>query len=481
MALVAAAAGAFALSRGGDGSEEAGGTTTESTSEGTGGTGDTPKLISTTASPQDMVEVPAGTYPLGAEKPEPNAAETKSTTKDLPAFFIDAFEVSNEQYFAFVTAKGAAAPASWVGQRYPGDEQALRPVQGVTFQWATAYCQSLGKRLPSEAEWEAAARGTDGRVFPWGADAAAGGLPDSGTYDRGSIVANKTPEGVFDLTGNAWEWVGDTYDTRVKADLHILRGGQNGYLRKSSLRLPVSNQSSALKIAGFRCAADAVDPAIAPLSFGDFDVPTTGNEVEEVPLAAGVLFDDTFDDATSGWLEVSTDRNRFGYHPNGFFHLETKTEDVDVMAESPFALQPDQHVAVAASAFVDPANTIPGGIYSYGILFRSSVNKDGRALIFVVDPISQAWLVCDRDTETGKWNLIEKKQRNIPEPVDLEVRMKGDDYEFLIGGAQVYSSKIVDASGSGYTGTGVGMVLISYPESQKAHIHFDEFKIRELG
>ncbi|MEZ5263243.1 MAG: SUMF1/EgtB/PvdO family nonheme iron enzyme [Acidimicrobiales bacterium] len=323
---------------------------------------------------------------------------------------------------------------------------------------------------------ETAARGTEARLFPWGDNAADGGLPDDGTYPRGTVPANESTFGVFDLTGNVWEWVGDTYDQRIDGSLHVLRGGQNGYLRKNTVRLPVADSSNALKIAGFRCAADSVDEALPALQFGDFTAPEGGNEVTPTTVPPGVIIDDTFDDATSGWLEFANDQIRFGYHPNGFYHLETKTESVDVTVESPVALDAADPRRINVSAFVDPANTNDdGGVFSYGILFRSSVNGDGNGLIFVVDPRSQKWQVCNRDPDTGKWILIEQKQRAIPDTADLEVRMDGDNYEFLIGGQQVYSREI-----PGYTGTGAGMVLVSYQASTKAHIHFDQFKISEL-
>ncbi|MCC6438973.1 MAG: SUMF1/EgtB/PvdO family nonheme iron enzyme [Acidimicrobiales bacterium] len=468
VALLAAAGGAYALTRGGG--DQAGGETTSTTEGGTSG------FVNAVASAENMVQIPAGTYTLGVDKPEPNAAETLTLTKEVAAFYIDLYEVSNEEFNQFVNEKQAAPPASWPGGRYPGDGQALRPVQGVSYQWASAYCASLGKRLPTEAEWETAARGTEARLFPWGAVAAEGGLPDEGTYDRGSMAANASTFGVFDLTGNVWEWVGDSYDPRVDESLHVLRGGQNGYLRKNTVRLPVADSSNALKIAGFRCAADTADAALPALQFGDFTVPELGNEVTPTTTPPGVILDDTFDDATSGWVELTTDEIRYGYHPNGFFHLETKKESTDVSVESSVALQADRPAKINVSAFVDPANTNDdGGVFSYGILFRSSINGDGNGLIFVVDPRSQKWQVCNRDPDTGKWVLIEQKQRAIPDTADLEVRMKGDTYEFLIGGQQVYARDI-----PGYTGSGAGMVLVSYQASTKAHIHFDKFRISEL-
>jgi formylglycine-generating enzyme required for sulfatase activity/actin-like ATPase involved in cell morphogenesis len=473
VAVLAAAGGAYLLTR--DSGQQGATDGTETTDQDGG-----PLNISTVASPVDMVPIPAGEYTLGSEKPGPNAAETLAKPYAVNAFHLDMFEVSNADYSRFVDEKGAAPALAWVGGRYAeGDEE--KPVQGVSFDWATAYCTSLGKRLPTEMEWEAAARGTEARVYPWGNDAAAGGLPDIGVYEGGFVGTNVSPTGVFDMAGNVWEWVGDSYDPRVPKDSRVLRGGQNGYLRKNSERLPVAATSNALKIAGFRCAADQVDEAIAPLTFGDFVVPSVGNEVATTVPDPAVIIDDVFDDATSGWLERSSADMRFGYHPNGFFHLETKHEESSALVEGPVAVDPAQPVAIAVSAFVDPANTVAddGGIFAYGILFRSTLQQaeDRDALIFVVDPRSQNWAVCNFVPETGGWAVIDKKSRAIPENANLEVRATGPDtYEFLIGGQQVYSKTI-----PGYTGTGTGMALLSYKSSEKAHIHFDQFKIRKLS
>ncbi len=468
VALLAAAGGAYVLTQGGDGG---GGQASGDGREVV--TGDVEPVG--TASAQGMTKIPGGSYTLGSDKPEPNNAETLTAAHDVAEFFIDTYEVSHEEFKAFFDQKDADPPASWPGARFP-DDLANHPVQGVSFDWATAYCASLGKRLPTEKEWEVAARGSEARLFPWGANAADGKLQDSGTYERGTAPANVSQFGVFDLAGNVWEWVGDTYDRRADPTMHILRGGQNGYLRRNSIRLPVSESSSALKIVGFRCAASSADETVAPLTFGDVPLPEKGNEPTPTTLPEGVLFRDDFEDATSGWVEKTTDTIRFGYHPNGFFHLETKAENQATLVESSFSLDPAQKAALSTSAFVDPSNTnVDAGIFAYGLLFRLA--SDGKALIFVVDPRSGKWAVCSRPNADSPWVVIDAKPRAIPDTVNLEVRITGpDSYAFFIGGAQVFAADKLP----GFTGTGAGMVLLSYAGSKKAHIHFQEFQIREL-
>jgi formylglycine-generating enzyme required for sulfatase activity len=146
------------------------------------------------------------------------------------SFEIDRFEVSNRDYRACVRAGGCSAePLARTDERFSAPEQ---PVIGVTFDEAAAYCRFYGKRLPTEAEWEKAARGPLGRRFPWGDDwdprasnhgriePAAAGLRDAiadasdgvvFTARVGAFPRDRSPYGVFDLGGNVAEWVDDFY------------------------------------------------------------------------------------------------------------------------------------------------------------------------------------------------------------------------------------------------------------------------------
>ena len=110
-----------------------------------------------------MVLVPPGLFQMGSlEGPE---NEKPRRTLELPAFYIDKYEVTCEQYARFLKATGRKAPVSWLDGRMP-KKLAKYPVVNVTFADAEAYAKWAGKRLPSEAEWEKAARGSDGRIFP---------------------------------------------------------------------------------------------------------------------------------------------------------------------------------------------------------------------------------------------------------------------------------------------------------------------------
>lgn len=168
-----------------------------------------------------QVLIPAGPFLRGDEAGEPD--ERPSRRVHLSAFSIDRTEVSRAAYGACVAA-GKCRPPAAQGQG-GGD----LPVVGVTWHDAAAYCAFAGGRLPTEAEWEKAARGTDGRRYPWGDDLAChranfgcfGGDGRCAEYGApghpvpvGSYPAGASPYGVLDMAGNVWEWVADRYALR---------------------------------------------------------------------------------------------------------------------------------------------------------------------------------------------------------------------------------------------------------------------------
>jgi len=170
--------------------------------------------------PEGMALVPGGAFTMGADRGG-EEDEHPAHTVTIAAFYLDLVETSNEAWSRCVAAEKCPPPdASSAGRNGFGGDARFRgprqPVSAVSWDEARAYCAWLGKRLPTEAEWEKAARGTDARRYPWGNDEptpdravfGGGGLTgDVGTHPRGD-----GPYGHHDLAGNVWEWVDDVYD-----------------------------------------------------------------------------------------------------------------------------------------------------------------------------------------------------------------------------------------------------------------------------
>ena len=241
-----------------------------------------------------MVLVPAGEFTMGSDRGE--ADERPEHVVHLDAFYCDKYEVTNAQYLAFMNATAAIAGAedhklmelddSGVQIRSAGESFELksaavarRPVVEVSWHGAMAYCEWMGGRLPTEAEWEKAARGMDGRRYPWGTRIDRPKANYKGLFSTavevGSYPQGSSPYGICDMAGNVWEWVADWYSNAYYAEspqrnptgpesgtFRIIRGGAWGtdgaYLR-TSYRMGLSPESTDDSI-GFRCARDAPSP-----------------------------------------------------------------------------------------------------------------------------------------------------------------------------------------------------------------------------
>jgi formylglycine-generating enzyme required for sulfatase activity/lipopolysaccharide biosynthesis regulator YciM/TolB-like protein len=155
--------------------------------------------------PEDMVYVPAGICIIGSGDGDDD--ERPATQVWVHAFFIDKYEVTNQEYERFVKATGSYAPTTWnKGKIPPGMEN--HPVANVSFELARAYAKWASKRLPTETEWEKAARGSKGFVYPWGNEfiPKAANLNTDSTSIVGSFPQDKSPYGCFDMAGNLTEW-----------------------------------------------------------------------------------------------------------------------------------------------------------------------------------------------------------------------------------------------------------------------------------
>ena len=164
-----------------------------------------------------MVSIPAGEFTMGSQ--DGDADEQPAHKVFLDAFSIDVYEVTVGQYAEFLRSGEARAPLDWNTMNQSANQK--RPVANVDWPDAAAYCKWAGKRLPTEAEWEKAARGTDGRIYPWGNDPPTplhANYGKMGSHDYGTLAPvgttedGKSPYGIYDMAGNVWEWVSDWYD-----------------------------------------------------------------------------------------------------------------------------------------------------------------------------------------------------------------------------------------------------------------------------
>jgi formylglycine-generating enzyme required for sulfatase activity len=238
-----------------------------------------------------MAPIPAGEYWMGRTRLwlmdeigwqlRDRADDRPVHRVNLAAFLLDAHEVTNAEYAALVAKTGGDAPYHWGGRTPPAGKERL-PVYNVNWHDAVRYCEALGKRLPTEAEWERAARGGAADLdYPWGNDYAEetpseGAKPvkrahsgsASGPLPVGSFAAN--PYGLYDMSGNVWEWVADWYDLNyysvspvenptgpARGLYKVIRGGgwadtesRYGTVYYRNFTLPDTRQPTI----GFRCA-----------------------------------------------------------------------------------------------------------------------------------------------------------------------------------------------------------------------------------
>jgi len=234
---------------------------------------------------RDMVYVPAGDFQMGCDPStgQPCAADEQPLHRvKLSSYGIDRLEVSVEQYRACLGARECTAPKNTISSapcNYDMEGRDAYPMTCVTWRQARNYCLHVQKRLPTEAEWEKAARGVDERRYPWGNEPAScewaniffklrgcrGGSSPVGDYPQSA-----SPYGALDMIGNALEWVYDYYDQNayyseaeenpagpMAGSHHVLRGSSFGAVVQAghsvSVRYNMSADTSSHLI-GFRCA-----------------------------------------------------------------------------------------------------------------------------------------------------------------------------------------------------------------------------------
>jgi serine/threonine-protein kinase len=237
-------------------------------------------IVTTLESEKDgmvMVYVPAGEFSMGSN--EGDSDEKPVHTVYLDAYWIDQTEVTNGMYAKCVAEGDCIKPAessSYTRDTYYGNFAfANYPVIYINWNQAETYCQWAGRNLPTEAQWEYAARGTDGRTYPWGNTNPTWSVANSSAFTGDTTAAGIYPDGVspygaLDMAGNLWEWVADWYGSypsgavanprgATSGDNRVLRGGSwdvNPLLIRTTNRLwCVPNRTD--DNIGFRCAVDA--------------------------------------------------------------------------------------------------------------------------------------------------------------------------------------------------------------------------------
>lgn len=240
--------------------------------------------------PEDMVLIPAGEFTMGSDDIDASGKSQEFGFNEplylpehpqrriaLGDYYIDKFEVSNGPFKRWLRSLGRYTEEQviMIEQRLKLQDDQL-PVRLVTWSKAQEFCFSAGKRLPTEAEWEKAARGTDAREYPWGnqwqPDYLNAGQQEQELQSVGSYPAGQSPYAVFNMAGNVMEWTADWYEAYPGADYQspyyghkrkVARGGSWGgvghYVIPHYFRVAYRFNfpaDAAYNDVGFRCAAD---------------------------------------------------------------------------------------------------------------------------------------------------------------------------------------------------------------------------------
>ncbi len=246
-----------------------------------------PKVIVWEKDGKEMIYIPAGHFLMGSDEGRDN--ERPAHTVHVDAFYIDRYPVTNEEYKRFVDATGHPVPyyeVEWANpyeynwdpeKRTPPEGKEKHPVVLVSWEDAQAYAAWAGKRLPTEAEWERAARGTDGRRWPWGDEFIPGRCNTRESNANGTTPVcqhspeGDSPEGVGDMVGNVWEWTSslfrpypyDANDGRESQEAggwRVLRGGSwFNDLDRARCTARLDGDFLFFNNVGFRCAVSAED------------------------------------------------------------------------------------------------------------------------------------------------------------------------------------------------------------------------------
>jgi formylglycine-generating enzyme required for sulfatase activity len=227
-----------------------------------------------------LIRIPRGTFDMGSADSDTDATSDEKPvhTVTLDTFLMDQTEVTNAQYAKCVADGACLLPGSKASRSrdsyFDNSDYANYPVINVTWFDAQNYCKWAGRRMPTEAEWEYAARGTDGRLYPWGNDAPSSDLANFDSNEGDTTAVTNYPSGassfgVLDMAGNVAEWTADWYDPGYYAKspdtnptgpstgtVGVVRGGawDSAPDRVRAAARDSSGPTNASDTVGFRCA-----------------------------------------------------------------------------------------------------------------------------------------------------------------------------------------------------------------------------------
>jgi formylglycine-generating enzyme required for sulfatase activity len=223
----------------------------------------------------EMALIPAGEFVLGSNEDKEGSSYPQQKI-NLPAFWIDKYEATNTEFLDFAIKTGYSGEGAKEGKdwrQFFTPDKAHYPVVYITWNDAEAYCKSLGKRLPTEEEWEKAARGTDGRKYPWGDkwDASKSNTYEASLRNPAAVgqYDDVSPYGVHDMLGNVQEWTGSWFkgykgtlykdkDQFFGKRARVVRGiSARMYGARANLWLRSAYVPQSLYDFGCRCAKDA--------------------------------------------------------------------------------------------------------------------------------------------------------------------------------------------------------------------------------